>query len=97
VQAADRQRVQLECDRSGGQGPHPGAFETYERGSEDGYWARHHFCGTCGVGVHYEIERRPNMVSIPAGAFADHFPPPGVEAYEERRCPWLPPLAPGEA
>jgi hypothetical protein len=27
----------------------------------------------------------------PAGAFADPaFPPPSVEVYEERRCPWLP-------
>jgi hypothetical protein len=74
-----------------------GAHETWERGSDDGYWVRHHFCGTCGVGVHYEIERRPGMVSIAAGAFAGPaFRPPGVEVYEERRCPWLPPLAPGE-
>ena len=71
-----------------------GPYETYERGSDDGFWVRHHFCGRCGVGVWYEIERRPFMISIPAGAFADpdHFPPPGVEVYEERACPWLPDL-----
>ena len=39
----------------------------------------------------YEIERRPGMIPVPAGAFADPtFPPPTIEVYEERRCPWLP-------
>jgi hypothetical protein len=45
----------------------------------------------CGVTIWYEIERRPGMVSIPAGAFADAaFPPPAIEVYAGRRCPWLP-------
>ena len=70
-----------------------GAYKSFTRGSDDGYWARHHFCPLCGVSVFYEIERRPGMISIPAGAFADpDFPPPRVEVYEERRCPWLPDL-----
>jgi len=70
-----------------------GPSKSFTRGSDDGYWGRHHFCPACGVTVWYEIERRPNMVSIPAGAFADPaFPPPAVEVYEERRCPWLPDL-----
>jgi hypothetical protein len=68
-----------------------GDFRTYERGSDDGFWVRQHFCPECGVTIWYEIERRPNMVSIPAGAFADAaFPPPAIEVYAERRCPWLP-------
>lgn len=68
-----------------------GPYATYQRGSEDGFWARHHFCPTCGGSVFYEIERRPGMISIPAGAFADaSFPPPAIEVYEERGCPWLP-------
>ena len=70
-----------------------GEYRSFQRGSDDGFWVRHHFCGECGVTVFYEIERRPNMISIPAGAFADpDFPPPTVEVYEERACPWLPPL-----
>ena len=74
-----------------------GGYRTFERGSDDGFWVRHHFCGQCGVSVFYEIERRPGMVSIPAGAFADpDFPPPAVEVYEERRCPWLPVVAEAE-
>jgi hypothetical protein len=72
-----------------------GPYETFERGSDDGYWGRHHFCPRCGITVFYEIERRPGMISIPVGAFADPgFPPPQVEVYTERRCAWLPQLAP---
>lgn len=70
-----------------------GAFKTFTRGSDDGFWVRHNFCAECGVTICYEIERRPNMISIPAGAFADpDLPAPGIEVYEERRCPWLPEL-----
>ena len=71
-----------------------GAHKAFTRGSDDGYWARTHFCAECGVTVFCEIERRPAMVSLPAGAFVDpdHFPPPEVEVHEERACPWLPRL-----
>jgi hypothetical protein len=70
-----------------------GAFKSFTRGSDDGFWVRHGFCPACGVAVFYEIERRPNMVSIPAGAFADPaLPPPAIEVHEESRCPWLPDL-----
>jgi hypothetical protein len=68
-----------------------GPSQGFTRGSDDGFWARHHFCPACGVTIRYEIERRPDRVSIPAGAFADpFFPPPAIEVYAERRCPWLP-------
>jgi hypothetical protein len=68
-----------------------GPYQSYARGSEDGFWVRHHFCGTCGISTWYEIERRPGMISIPAGIFADpEFPPPRIEVYEESRCLWLP-------
>ena len=57
----------------------------------------HHFGPTCGVAVFYEIERRPGMISIPVGVFSDpDFPPPTIEVYVERRCPWLSRLAPQE-
>jgi hypothetical protein len=68
-----------------------GTYRSFARGSDDGFWVRHHFCENCGVSAFYEIERRPGMISIPAGLFADpDFPPPRVEVYEKRRCPWLP-------
>ena len=70
-----------------------GEFAIFTRTSEEGYWGRFHFCPACGVTVFYEIERRPGMVSIPAGAFADpDFPAPTVEVFGELRCPWLPEL-----
>jgi hypothetical protein len=68
-----------------------GPYRTHTRDSDDGRWGRHHFCPECGVAVFYEIEARPGMISIPAGAFADpDFPSPTIEVYDERRCPWLP-------
>jgi len=74
-----------------------GAGKAFARGSDDGYWARVHFCSECGVSVYYEIERRPGMISIPAGVFADaDFPGPQIEVYEQRRCPWLPDLGLGD-
>ena len=74
-----------------------GEAVTITRSSDEGYWARHHSCPECGVTVWYEIERRPGVVSIPVGAFADpDFPTPSIEVYEERRCAWLPELAPNK-
>ena len=72
-----------------------GDHASFTRSSEDGFWVRHHFCPTCGTRVFYAIERRPGMISIPVGAFSDpDFPSPAVEVYGERRCSWLPELAP---
>lgn len=68
-----------------------GAYRSFTRVSDEGYWGRFRFCPECGGTVAYEIERRPGMISIPAGGFADPlFPPPAIEVYDERRCPWLP-------
>ena len=70
-----------------------GEYRTWQRHSDEGRWARFHFCPTCGTTVWYEIEVRPGMISIPTGTFADpDFPAPNVEVYENRRCPWLAPL-----
>lgn len=70
-----------------------GAYRSFTRGSDEGHWVRHHFCAECGISLFYEIERRPNMISIPAGVFADaDFPGPDLEVYDERRCAWLPDL-----
>jgi hypothetical protein len=65
----------------------------WERTSDEAYRSRGFFCAHCGSTVWYEIERRPGMISVPAGAFADpDFPAPTVEVYGERRHGWLPPL-----
>jgi hypothetical protein len=71
-----------------------GAFGSFTRSSDEGYWVTQNFCPTCATMVFYRIERRPGMITIPVGAFADpDFPAPTVEVFEERRCPWLPRLA----
>jgi hypothetical protein len=75
-----------------------GEYRTWQRGADDDRgWARHHFCPICGNEVFYEIEVRPGMISIPAGAFADKdLGAPEVEVYGERRCPWLSTVAGAE-
>jgi hypothetical protein len=67
-----------------------GASAAFTRISEDGFWATHHFCPECGCGVFYRIERRPGLVSIPVGAFADRdFPEPAFSVYDELRHGWI--------
>ncbi len=67
-----------------------GASRQYIRASEEGFWGRHSFCPDCGCTVFYEIERRPGMITIPVGAFADPgFPEPSVSVYDERRHRWI--------
>jgi hypothetical protein len=67
-----------------------GERKTFERVSDEGYWGRFHFCPTCSVTIAYEIQRRPGMVTIPVGAFADPgFPEPRFSIYENRLHPWL--------
>jgi hypothetical protein len=47
-----------------------GEASAWERTSEEGYRSRGFFCPRCGSTVWFEIERRPGMISLPAGAFA---------------------------
>ena len=67
-----------------------GPAAIFESRGEEGYWARDHFCPTCSAIVFYEIERRPGMVTVPVGGFADpEFPPPHASVYEERKHGWF--------
>ena len=67
-----------------------GEARSWARISDEGRWATFHFCPTCGATVHYEIEARPGIVSVPAGGFADpHFPAPSVSVYGNRTCAWV--------
>ncbi len=48
------------------------------------------FCPECGSTVFYKVGSQPDVVAVPAGAFADpSFPPPNVSVYESRRHPWV--------
>jgi len=67
-----------------------GESRMWERRSEEGRWARMHFCPSCGGTVFYAIELRPGMVTVPAGLFADpDFPEPTVSVFSELCVPWV--------
>lgn len=66
-----------------------GTARSYRRTNEEGYWAEYQFCPDCGATLVYRIERRPGMISIPVGAFADPaFPEPRFSVFDDRRHPW---------
>ena len=67
-----------------------GERSTFSRLSDAGRLSVYSFCPRCGSTVFYEIEARPGMVTIPAGAFADpEFPEPTVSAFPGRQSAWL--------
>ena len=67
-----------------------GPANRFVRTSDEGYWVAQSFCPSCGSTIFYEIERRPGMISIPAGGFADpDFPAPRIAVYGSRRSPWV--------
>ncbi|HYJ30269.1 MAG TPA: GFA family protein [Allosphingosinicella sp.] len=67
-----------------------GPAKAFRRVGEEGFWGEFSFCPDCGSTVTYRIERRPGMVTVPVGAFADPgFPEPTVSVYGERRHQWI--------
>lgn len=67
-----------------------GSAKAFTRSSDDGFWARSHFCPECGTTLYWDIERRPGMISIAVGCFTDPaFPQPDIEVYAERGRPWI--------
>ncbi|WP_377848376.1 GFA family protein [Bosea sp. UC22_33] len=66
-----------------------GQFSDYERPADSGYRVLHHFCPACGSTVFWEPSRKPEMVAVAIGAFADpDFPGPSKEVFEQHRLPW---------
>lgn len=66
-----------------------GQFSDYERPADSGYSVLHHFCPACGSTVFWEPSRKPEMVAVAIGAFADpDFPGPGKAVFEQHRLPW---------
>lgn len=67
-----------------------GGHASFTRTVEEGFWVRSSFCPECGTTLFWQIERRPGMISVAVGGFADpSFPEPLVSVYGERRHPWL--------
>jgi hypothetical protein len=68
-----------------------GAFRTYSRNSDRGFTVNFHFCPDCGSTVFWEPERRPDVIAVAVGSFADpNFPAPSQSVYDERRHAWVP-------
>lgn len=66
-----------------------GTYSDYERPADSGYRVLHHFCPACGSTVFWEPSRKPEMVAVAIGAFADpDFPGPGKAVFEQHRLPW---------
>jgi hypothetical protein len=68
-----------------------GRHTAYTRVGDEGGHCTHRFCPDCGVAVFYGIDQAPDLIAIPAGAFADAtFPAPTVSVYDPfRRCAWV--------
>jgi hypothetical protein len=66
-----------------------GDHADYDRPADSGFRVLHHFCPACGSTVFWEPARRPEMIAVAVGAFADPaFPAPRKVVFEEQRHPW---------
>jgi hypothetical protein len=73
-----------------------GDATAYTRESDSGYPVTFYFCPHCESTVYWEPRRKPQMVAVAAGAFADPaFPAPSQAVYTEHRHRWLPNLPAG--
>ncbi len=70
-----------------------GEASRYQRASDSGFPVDFRFCPACGSTVFWEPARKPDLIAVALGAFADPtFPGPTKEVYVDRRHPWVPPL-----
>lgn len=66
-----------------------GERHSFARATDSGRTNTYYFCPVCGSTVFYDVEIRPGMISVPAGAFASaDFPKPTVELFDQRRVAW---------
>ena len=67
-----------------------GTAKQFTRQSDSGYEITFHFCPECGSNVYWEPHRRPELVAIAVGSFADPaFPAPTKEVFTAHRHLWL--------
>jgi hypothetical protein len=67
-----------------------GTMRDFARPSDSGFDVTHHFCPDCGSTVWWEPKRRPDLIAVASGAFADpQFPPPTQSVNEANRHPWF--------
>ena len=67
-----------------------GRAKSYTRKADSGHRVTLHFCSECGSTVYWEPERKPDLIGVAVGAFADpSFPAPTQSVWEEHRHPWV--------
>ena len=67
-----------------------GVATEYIRIADSGNRIHSYFCPQCGATVHYYLESAPDIIAIPAGAFADpQFYAPKFSVYERRQHSWV--------
>ncbi len=71
-----------------------GDASQYARVAESGKTVTYQFCRNCGSTISWRAEKRPDLVAVAVGAFADpEFSAPNVALWERRRHEWLASLA----
>jgi hypothetical protein len=66
-----------------------GLARSFTRPSDSGHDVTFHFCPDCGSTVFWEPRRKPDMIAVAVGAFADPaFPAPSQAVHEEFAHPW---------
>lgn len=67
-----------------------GASKCYSRESDGGFSVKFHFCPNCGSTVFWELQRKPEVMAVSVGSFADpEFPAPTHAVYDKYRHPWV--------
>jgi len=67
-----------------------GEATAYRRRGDSGFDVTLHFCPRCGSTVYWEAARKPGMIAVAVGAFADpEFPAPDKQVYTQHRHPWV--------
>jgi len=67
-----------------------GKHSEFRRNSDSGFPVLFHFCPVCGSSVCWEPQRKPDMIAVAVGAFADpDFPMPEQSVSDELRHSWI--------
>lgn len=67
-----------------------GEAKRFTRSSDTGFDVNFYFCPDCGANVYWETARKPDVIAVAIGAFADcNFSAPQKIVYEEHRHPWV--------
>lgn len=67
-----------------------GEVRAFTRGSDAGTSITNGFCPGCGSTIYILLEKNPDLMGVPVGAFGDRdFPPPVVSVWEREQHRWL--------